>query len=240
MTERRLASWDRPTLITIYPIVADDDIEVMRYASAVEEHTFEPVNAFFERESRPYGFRLSPAFRFQVADVSNELPPEIPGMFSRLEIALWSLRMRWWTWRKAQADGLIKGDIQMFMVYRGTNGQSEVEISVGMRKGRYGIVKARASAAYNERNMVIFAHELLHVMGASDKYILSTGEPIFPHGYADPDARPLFPQSHAEIMGGRIPLSAYESSTTPSLNKARIGKITAEEIGFFNRLNDVN
>jgi hypothetical protein len=236
ITERRLANWDRPTLVTVYPVVAEDDDKVRRYAASVSEETFAAVNDFFERESRPYGFRLHPAFRFQVAEVSDELPPEIPNLYSAVEIAWWSLKMRWWTWRKERADGLVGPDIQMFMVYRGSNSQSEVEISVGMRKGRYGIVKAQASTAHNARNMVVFAHELLHVLGATDKYVLSTGEPVFPHGYAQPEQRPLFPQSHAEIMGGRIPLTAYSSARPQSLAKCRIGRATAEEIGFFNKL----
>jgi hypothetical protein len=37
-------------------------------------------------------------------------------------------------------------------------------------------------------------------------------------------------------MGGRIPLSSYHSSRPRSLLQCRIGKITAEEIGFFNKL----
>lgn len=236
MTERRLANWERPILVTVYPIVADEGSGTRSFAESVSEQTFSAINHFFERESRPYGFNLTPAFRFQIAEVDNELPPEIPDLFSTAGIAWWSLKMRWWTWRKRQNDGLIRADIQMFVVYRGNNEQSEVEISVGMRKGMYGIVKAQAGKQHNAHNMVIFTHELLHVLGATDKYVISTGEPIFPEGYAQPQKQPLFPQDFAEIMGGRTPISAYASRAPRTLERCKIGRLTAAEIGFMNQL----
>jgi hypothetical protein len=126
----------------------------------------------------------------------------------------------------------------MFVLYHKLNGQSEVGISVGMRKGRYGIVKSYTRESMQPENLFVFTHEMLHVLGATDKYVLSTGEPIFPHGYAEPDKRPLFPQQKAEIMGGRIPISSYSSVMPDSLEESKIGRRTAEEIGFFAQLID--
>jgi hypothetical protein len=144
--------------------------------------------------------------------------------------------MRWWTWQKGLRDGLVEPDIQMFILYNSTNGSREMDISVGMRKGRYGVVNAYASNSMNQQNLVVFAHELMHVFGASDKYVRSTGEPEYPFGFADPDQRPLFPQKRAEIMGGRIPLSSFDSRMPRSLKQCKIGRRTAEEIGFFDQL----
>ena len=87
-------------------------------------------------------------------------------------------------------------------------------------------------------NLIVFTHELLHVLGATDKYVLSTGEPIFPHGFANPKQRPLFPQLKAEIMGGRIPLNSFSSKMAGSLEDCRIGRLTGEEIGFLSQLMD--
>ncbi len=75
------------------------------------------------------------------------------------------------------------------------------------------------------------------MLGASDKYVLTSGEPIFPEGYADPDRRPLFPQQRAEIMGVRIPINSFSSVMADSLDQCKIGRQTAEEIGFFVHLN---
>ncbi len=238
MTEKRLASWDRPAWVVVYPIVADDREATFEYAQSVEESTFAAVNRFMARETIPYGIRVTPAFYIRVADVSSELPPEIPDQYSPLAIAWWSLKMRWWAWKKDFNDDLAGTDIQMFMIYRGADARTGVDISVGIRKGRYGVVNAYAGKSMNPRNMIIFTHELMHVFGASDKYIRATGEPEYPFGFADPNQHPLFPQTRAEIMGVRIPLSSFVSKMPLSLEQCKIGRRTAEEIGFFAQLID--
>lgn len=236
LTEKQMAAWERPILVTVYPIVSDNMPESREFANRLSEESFREVNAFFERESMLYGFVVTPAFRFQIAPVSNQLPPPVPAQFEAADIAWWSLKMRWWAWTKNWGDGLIQPDIQMFVLYHSLNGNNEVGISVGMRKGRYGIVKAYARESLQEQNLVVFTHEMLHVLGATDKYVLSTGEPIFPQGFARPGKRPLFPQSEAEIMGGAIPLSATNSVPPGSLERCKIGSQTAREIGFYAKL----
>ena len=131
---------------------------------------------------------------------------------------------------------LVTPDIQMFVLYQSLGAESESGISVGMRKGRYGIVRAYAREISDSTNLIVFTHEMLHVLGATDKYVLTTGEPIFPQGYAEPDKRPLFPQYKAEIMGGRTPINSFSSVMPESLDECKIGKLTAEEIGFLARL----
>ena len=238
ITEKRLASWDRPAWVVVYPIIADHDEDTIDYVQSVDESTFAAVNEFMARETMPYGITVTPAFYIQVAPVSTELPPDIPDQYSPLAIAWWSLKMRWWAWRMGANDDLGGTDIQMFILYHGVNDRTEVDISVGMRKGRFGVVNAYARKSMNPRNIIIFTHELMHVFGASDKYIRATGEPEYPFGFADPDQHPLFPQKRAEIMGVRIPLSSFVSEMPRSLEQCKIGKRTAEEIGFFAQLMD--
>jgi hypothetical protein len=236
MAEKQMAAWERPILVTVYPIVVDDSRATLDYARRIDADYFREVNSFFERHSLPYGFSVTPAFRFQIAPISSDLPPAIPDQFSTAAIGWWSLKMRWWASMQGLFDGLIEPDIRMFVMLHGAKGLSEMGISVGMRKGRYGIVKAYARESMSGSNLVVFTHEMLHVLGASDKYVLSTGDPIFPHGFADPNQRPLFPQTRAEIMGGGIPLNAYSSAMPESLEECKIGRMTAEEIGFFDKL----
>lgn len=238
MTEKRMAAWERPILVTVYPVIADDLPETDRYVRNIELADFAEINEFFARESGPYGVTVTPAFRFQLAEPGFEVPPEPPQRHAFTSIAWWSLKMRWWSWRKTWGDDLVPPDIQMFVLYHSVNGDNELGISVGMRKGRYGIVKAYAKRGLQKTNNVVFTHELLHVLGATDKYVLSTGEPIFPEGYAEPERTPLFPQSHAEIMGGRIPVDPQTSRMPGSLRQCRIGRTTAVEVGFFARLQE--
>lgn len=238
MTEKRMAAWERPILVTVYPIAADDRAATLKFAKSINEDTFRPVNDFFEREAGPYGFTVTPAFRFQVAKVAHGLPPSMPDQFSTAQIAIWSLRMRWWAWVKDLGDGLIQPDIQMFVLFHSLEADTEIGISVGMRKGRYGVVKAIARQNLEPENLVVFTHEMLHVLGASDKYVISTGEPVYPDGFARPDQRPLFPQEYAEIMGGRVPLNSYSSLMPESLDQCKIGRKTAQEIGFYDKLKE--
>jgi len=236
MTERRLASWDRPAWVTVYPIAADQDPDTLKFVNSIEASDFDPVNEFMERETRPYSILVTPAFNIQVASVRTSLPPDLPDQFSPLDIAWWSLQMRWWAWKMDFNDGLVEPDIQMFVLYHGVNGRNEIDISVGMRKGRFGLVNAYAEKSMTPKNLVVFTHELMHVFGATDKYIISTGEPVFPFGFADPDQYPLFPQTRAELMGGRIPITSFASEMPYSLRQCKIGRKTAEEIGFFAQL----
>ena len=79
---------------------------------------------------------------------------------------------------------------------------------------------------------MVLVHELLHGFGATDKYNLNTGEPIFPIGYAQYDKQPLYPQTEAEIMGGRIPLSEHKSKMPNDLEQTVVSVLTAQEIGW--------
>jgi len=236
MNERRLASWERPIWVTVYPIVADKSPATRVHAESIEESTFADINRFFEREMGLYGVSLTPTFNFQLAPVSDELPPAIPERYDSIAIAFWSLKMRWWVWRMQRNDGLAVADIQLFVLYHAQGVDSEMKMSVGMRKGMYGLVKAYTGRGMTDQNNVIIAHELLHIFGATDKYTPGTAQPEFPDGLADPERQPLYPQVAAEIMGGSIPLSPYDFVIPASLDQCRMGHKTAEEIGLFAQL----
>jgi hypothetical protein len=93
-----------------------------------------------------------------------------------------------------------------------------------------GVVHAFASRSQAAQNNVVIAHELLHTLGATDKYDPASNLPLHPEGYAEPDRRPLLPQTLAEIMAGRTPLSASEALMPDSVFDTVIGPATANEI----------
>jgi len=103
---------------------------------------------------------------------------------------------------------------------------------VGLSKGRIGLVHAFASAALNETNAIVIAHEVLHTVGATDKYDPATNAPLFPQGFADADQRPRYPQQRAEIMAGRRAISEREHDMPDSLDDCVVGAATAAEIGW--------
>jgi hypothetical protein len=236
LTDRRLASWERPVWVTVYPIMGDDSAATQAFVEKADQSYYADINSFLETQAGNYSIGLTPVMHVQIAAPSAKRPPEVPDQYSPVAVALWSLRMRYWAWRMDRTDGWPSSDIQMFVLYHDSSERQELDMSVAMRKGRFGLVNAFASDEFNSRNQVVMAHELLHVFGATDKYIMGSGEPEYPFGYADPNQVPLYPQTRAEITGGRIPLTSFSSEMPPSLDYCKIGQKTAEEIGFFAQL----
>ena len=121
-------------------------------------------------------------------------------------------------------------DIDIYVRYFDPQQRSRLSHSLGLQKGLIGVVNAFAETTQAGSNNVIIAHELLHTLGATDKYDRVTNQPRFPGGFAAPDSAPRFPQSRAELMGGRIPLSPTQSQIPASLSEVVIGPETAREI----------
>jgi hypothetical protein len=143
---------------------------------------------------------------------------------------LWSLKLRYWSWSVDRGADPPSSDVEIFVRYFDPEATPRLAHSLGLQKGLIGVVNAFADRQQSGSNRVIIAHELLHTLGASDKYDPSTGQPIFPNGYAEPDADPALPQELAELMAGRIPVSSTESQIPHSLDQVVIGAKTAQEI----------
>ncbi len=228
----RLAAWDRPIWITVYPMSADGKDTTARYIAGLDAAQFAEIGTYFSREAKRFGLDIPRAAHFQLAAPPATLPPALPDGSSRIGIGWWSLKMRWWAWRQSGQDGLLTPDIQVFMLYRSAEGAPQLDRSVGLQKGRYTLVNAYASPRMAARNRVVIAHELLHVLGATDKYDPATGRPVPPDGLADPTARPLYPQRRAEIMAGAVALGPTEARMPAALGATVVGPATAREIGW--------
>lgn len=138
--------------------------------------------------------------------------------------------MRWWVFR---ADTFPEGpspEIRIFALYHAPGTDEQLENSLGIRKGMFGVVHAYADFGLQPKNHVVMAHEILHTLGASDKYDPTTQQPIFPDGFAEPDKSPPYPQQLAEIMGSRIPQNENAAIMPPNLDFTMIGSKTASEI----------
>src|SRR5262249_54801397 len=121
-----------------------------------------------------------------------------------------------------------------FVLYYDPERLTRVSHSLGLQKGLIGVVSAFASRAQTAQNDVVIEHELLHTLGATDKYDPRTTQPVFRDGYAEPDRQPVVPQPYAEIMAGRVPLRQIDDEMPGSLNEALIGSKTAREINWAN------
>jgi hypothetical protein len=228
-TMLRTTSWEKPLRVVVYPVNADNSSASAEYISSLEEETFDLVEDFMRDEAERYGLALKDPVFLILAPEVDQLPPEPPHGSSIFNVMFWSLRLRWWVYKIDTYDGPA-AQVKIFVLYHDPKAFEYLEHSVGIKKGLICIVNAYASWKMFDRDNVIIAHELLHTVGATDKYNLSTGFPIFPEGYAEPDKEPLLPQEFAEIMGGRILLSDNSSAMPESLYQTLIGPVTAQEI----------
>jgi hypothetical protein len=76
----------------------------------------------------------------------------------------------------------------------------------------------------------VIAHEILHTLGATDKYDPASLAPLYPDGYAEPDRQPRYPQPLTEIMAGRRAVDASTYEMPETLAEVRVGDATAREI----------
>jgi len=232
LTKSRFSSWEKPLWISIYPVLAEPGNNIRKYADSLDEESFAEIGAFFKKQASRYGQNLRSPVIVQLARPLTVLPPALPSESSGVKVALWSLKMRWWAWRNGDQHDLAPADIKIFVLFQGSKPEGEMERSVGIQNGSYGLVNAVASPQMAARNQIIITHELMHILGASDKYNPDNGQPIPPGGLADPSRTPIYPQSHAEIMGGRIATSANRWRRPASLKSCVVGTATAIEIGW--------
>jgi hypothetical protein len=226
--------WNNPLRVAAYPINADGSAVAERYAQQQSANAFERIETFFEEEAKQYGLQMERPIRLSLAPPLSQTPPAIAPGAGRLSVALWSLRTRFWAWRVDEPPGPAP-DVKLFVLYHDPAISPELPHSLGLQKGLFGIVHVFADAAMQGSNDTVIAHELLHTLGATDKYDLQTNQPLQPDGFAEPDRQPLYPQSFAELMGGRVPVSSSESTMPESLRQVIVGAKTASEIGWSKR-----
>lgn len=233
LTGSRLSSWEKPLWVTIYPVLAEPSRAVNAYVDGLTVADFDEIGRFIKQQAAHHGRTIDSPLVIQVARPMTATPPAIPLESNGLGVAWWSLKMRWWLFRHTGQDGLARDDVRMFVLYQDAPpGRQLIERSVAIKNGGYGIVNAVASRQKAAHNRIVIAHELMHVLGASDKYDIGSGQPIMPEGLGDPGRSPLYPQKRAEIMAGRIAVSDSRWRMAPGLRDCVVGDVTAAEIGW--------
>ena len=227
--------WDIPLRVAVYPINADGSVQSERFIGELAADHFLAIESFFDSEAREYGLEMERPIRILKGAQLRELPPSVAPNAGPLSIAWWSLKVRYWAWRAAENPNGIPPDIKLFLLYHDPERSPALPHSIGMQKGLLGIVNLFADREMIGSNDTVVAHELLHTLGATDKYDLRTTLPLHPAGYAEPDRQPLHPQQYAELMGGRIPITNARAEIPVSLSEVLIGPETAAEIGWTER-----
>lgn len=229
LTSKRSTDWEQPLWVAIYPINADDSKVTQQYINKLRLEDFASIEEFMTEEANEYNLPIKQPFTIKLAPQVYALPPEPPESGATWEIILWSLKLRFWAYMENTFEG-PPPHIRMFVKYYDIQDRQPLAHSLGLPEGMLGVVNAFAEKKMTLSNSVVITHEVLHTLGATDKYDLSTGQPIFPDGFAEADRSPLYPQETAEIMGGKIPESEARSIVPRGLHQVIIGEQTAREI----------
>lgn len=231
LTQARTTSWNTPLRVVVFPIAADDSPATAAYIGRLDRATLAPIEEFFREEAQRHGLPLSAPVEVRTGPRVSVLPPPPPHGERGVPVILWSLKMRWYAWRHG-ATGGPKPHVRLFVLFHDPQLRTSAGHSLGLQKGMVGVVNAFASDAQAGQNAVVMAHELLHTVGATDKYDPATNQPAFPDGYAEPEREPLLPQVFAELMAGRVPRTREQAEIPSSLAHVLVGSRTAAEIGW--------
>lgn len=232
LTRTRAASWDKTLRASLYPIAADNRPATRDYVAQLRREDFTAIEAFLQREAQRHGVTLAEPLRVRLGAPLDRPPPLPPPDRGLLGTVWWSLKLRWFASRREAAQPRPRSQVRMFVLYYDPDHTPAVAHSLGLKEGLVGIVHAFASRAQAPTNNVVIAHELLHTLGATDKYDPASGLPRHPDGFAEPERNPRYPQRLAELMGGRIPLSPGRAEIPVGLDEVRIGPASAREIGW--------
>lgn len=204
--------WNQPIQVLLHPINADGLASTQQYIQALQQDDFTEVKQYLEKNSQHYRGKSSD-FMIQIGRELKQTPPKMAEQANILDNILWSLKFRFYAWKQHESiDG--SPSLTLYLNYYDPKLRRELKHSTALERGRIGSVNLFASVKQAQQNNVVLVHELLHGFGATDKYNLTNGEPLFPIGYAQADKQPLYPQTEAEIMGGRIPLSEHKMQNT--------------------------
>ena len=219
--------WSHPLVVAIYPIAMDEASAA--FVGQLKADDFQEIGAFLARESPRWRRSPMPAAHVELKAPIRVVPP-LAQPHSKLEAIQWSLRLRWFAFRQTPFWSSL-GTVRLFVLYHPLQFNAALPHSHGLQKGLLGVVHVFASDAQRAQNNVVMAHELLHTLGATDKYDVN-GQSLYPTGVADPNTQPPYPQYKAEIMGGRIALAPNRAEMPKGLEEAVVGYATAAEIGW--------
>lgn len=222
--------WSKPIIVMLHPINADGRTTTQNYIQSLNSSELTTAQEYLKQMSVQYRGQAIVLY-FQMGRELKKMPPKVPEHASMLDTILWSLKFRFYAWKQHEnTDG--SPSVTLFLNYYDPKHSKELKHSTALQKGRIGSVNLFASKKQSEQNKIVLVHELLHAFGATDKYDLATGQPLYPVGYAYPNQQPLFPQAKAELMAGHIPVSSDKSKMPDTLQQTLINEITALELGW--------
>ncbi|MGI9284925.1 MAG: hypothetical protein ACR2P1_06020 [Pseudomonadales bacterium] len=223
-------SWQRTLSVMVYPSNGDGLASTDEYIQSLTKQNIEEIARFINSEANRYGVKDVQAIDVQLSAEKFGSPPRLPRKRNVFSNIYWSLYFRGWANFQLYTSEANVPDIALFAVFFDPKYTERLGHSIGLAGSMIAVINVFADRQYQGSNNVVITHELLHTVGASDKYDATTNLPLFPQGFANPEKSPVYPQTQAEIMGGRIPLSADRAVMPSSLQEIIVGRRTALEM----------
>lgn len=232
LSSSRSTDWDKTLWVDVYLHNGSESTDVQSWIDNLKPDAYAAVEEFLSQQARAGELALEQPFRIRIAGQLDKAPPTIPENGNPVAVIVWSLRMRWLATRLRWGSDGPAPDIVLIAAYHEPAAGISLDRSTALRKGLIAVANVIGNRSARGSNQVVIAHELLHTLGASDKYDPTSTLPVYPDGYAEPERQPRHPQSLAELMAGRTPQSATEAVIPRSLEQVVIGPLTAGEIGW--------
>lgn len=228
---RARTTWNRPLKVALVLIerepVATSTIGLFgERARALERRLATEYERHNGRNFTPFSFDLKGPL------LAEQAPPSVePGALGllRYSYALWR-----WTRELDARAGVERSDYdaRIYLVMKPASpGRVAFVEGAGEYGGRIGVAQADIEPGMIDFSLFVAAHELMHTLGASDKYD-DAGNALYPDGFAEPEKTPLYPQPGAEIMARDLPLTSVSARPPNSLDELFVGNATATEIGW--------
>ncbi len=125
--------------------------------------------------------------------------------------------------------GVRRNDATVYVALSGGGEASQRVEGIGEAGGRRGLIYADVNATEVTLESVALAHEVLHCLGARDKYD-AQGHAAGVAGLVAPEQVPLYPQPGGEVMVGEVATGPNSGEPIRSLREVHVGPATAREI----------
>ena len=224
--------WTRPLQVAVIVLETEpvDNSTLQRFvaqAKFVQSHLAREFHRYRPGADGPFVIQV-----FGPLDVASA-PPRLDGSgwFDRLMKSLDA--RRYFDAVDDRAGVVTRGfDSRVYVAVRpAASDQPAVVEGASELGGRIGVVEVELDRAMVDFAWFVAIHELMHTLGASDKYDVR-GYPLIPNGLAEPDRQPRFPQYYTEVMARARALSRSQSALPDTVAELRVGETTAREIGW--------
>lgn len=218
----RRTRWERPLTVSIVLVSQE---AVSEAAVSKWRDTAEQLTGWFDREwkrRRPQGMPDPVQFVLEQTAAVRALPVAPEDTRSAVEFgrALDAIDV---------AAHVRHNDATVYVMLSNAASQAQRVEGIGEAGGRRGMVFVEANATDLTLETVALAHELLHCLGATDKYD-AKGHAVVPAGLVAPEQSPLYPQPAGEVMVGEVAISETDGRPLRTLSEAQVGPATASEI----------